>query len=239
MPITVEIVDSLVTEEVFQKVYSYFEYIDNKFSTFKKTSEITMINEGKIHEKNYSKDMRTVMKLSEQTRKQTNGYFDINRNGKLDPSGLVKGWAIHNASRLLLKEGYDNFYIDAGGDIQTSGENAQNKSWRVGIRNPFNDNQIVKVLYIHNEGVATSGTYFRGRHICNPKESYRKIDEIVSLTVISPNVYESDRSATAAFAMGKNGIKFIENLKGYEGYMIDKSGIVSFTINFNKYTQPS
>ncbi len=70
-------------------------------------------------------------------------------------------------------------------------------------------------------GVATSGTSIRGQHIYNPQDDAAPIDEIVSLTVIGPNIYEADRFATAAFAMGSDGIVFIEQLDGFEGYMID------------------
>ena len=61
--------------------------------------------------------------------------------------------------------------------------------------------------------------------------------EIVSMTVVGPDVCEADRFATAAFAMGKNGIAFIENYPGLEGYLIDKNGMATMTSGFIKYTQ--
>ena len=75
----------------------------------------------------------------------------------------------------------------------------------------------------------------RGQHIYNPKKPDEKINDIVSLTVIGPNVYEADRFATAAFAMGKDGIYFIEKLPDFEGYMIDKDGIAKMTSGFEQY----
>src|SRR5579871_1456007 len=59
-------------------------------------------------------------------------------------------------------------YVDAGGDVQVMGKNAQGDNWRVGIRNPFNAQQIVKTLALTDCGIATSGTYIRGDHIYNP-----------------------------------------------------------------------
>ena len=55
-----------------------------------------------------------------------------------------------------------------------------------------------------------------------------------SLTVIGPNVYEADRFATAAFAMGREGLRFIEEQPGLEGYMIDRSGMASYTSGFDR-----
>ena len=235
MPITVEIIDDFGALDIFDEIYSYFEYIDNKFSTYKNTSEISLINKGKVKQNEYTRDMHLVFELSEQTKKQTGGYFDICNNGRYDPSGLVKGWTIFNAANLLKNKGFLNFYIDAGGDIQVSGKNKEEKNWRVGIKNPFNNEEIIKILSIDDKGVATSGTYIRGQHVYIPKKKGLPITDIVSITVIGPNIYEADRFATAAFAMEKNGISFIENLAGFEGYMVDKDGIATMTSGFEKY----
>jgi thiamine biosynthesis lipoprotein len=236
MTITVEIVDSPAVKTSIDKVFSYFENVENKFSVFKTTSEITLINNCKIKENQWSKEMKLVFALAEKTKKETNGYFNIVvPDGKFNPSGLVKGWAIYNASKLLLAQGFKNFYVDAGGDIQVHGKNEQNQYWSVGIKNPFNQEQIVKVLYLKNQGIATSGTYLRGQHIYDPHARSKPLTEIVSISAIGPNVYEADRFATAAFAMGEKGIRFIENLKGFEGYMIDKNGIGTETSGFEKY----
>src|SRR5258706_490587 len=138
-------------------------------------------------------------------------------------------------TRLLMGMPVTVEVVDAGGDIQVFGKNNEGRDWRVGIRNPFNMDEIVKVLAVSDCGVATSGTYVRGQHIYNPKDSEETIPEIVSLTVIGPNIYDADRFATAAFAMGRDGIIFIERLEGFEGYMIDKNGLATLTSGFEGY----
>lgn len=236
MPITVEICDSFADENIFADVFAYFDYVEKKFSVFKDDSEISLINNGRIKEKDYSPEMKEVFSLSEATKKETEGYFDIKlKNGKYNPSGLVKGWAIYNAAKLLKKRGFNNFYVEAGGDIQVYGKNSDGQDWRVGIRNPFNKEEIIKVVSLKDVGIATSGTYIRGQHIYNPHEIMRPITEIVSLTVIGPNAYEADRFATAAFAMGEKGIDFIERLAGFEGYMIGKNDIATMTSGFDSF----
>jgi thiamine biosynthesis lipoprotein len=235
MPISLEVIDASVTETMFDTVFGYFEYVDEKFSTYKDTSEISRINRHELLLEEFSEDMKTIFALSEQTRLETNGYFSIQHKDIYDPSGVVKGWAIYNAAQILRQEGFKNFYVDAGGDIQMSGRNGQGQNWRVGIRNPFNMDEIVKVLSVTDCGVATSGTYVRGQHIYNPLDEDQLITDVLSLTVIGPDIYEADRFATAAFAMGRSGINFIESLEGFEGYMIDKDKQATFTTGFEKW----
>lgn len=242
MPVTVEIRDSEATSEIFNGVFSYFKYVDEKFSTYKSTSEISAINRGELDAAKWSQDMKEVFTLSAETKKMTGGYFDILRlDGKIDPSGLVKGWAIWNAAKILKLHDVKNFYVEAGGDIEVSGLNAQGAAWRVGIENPFKksdaiNNTIVKAVNLKNQGIATSGIYKRGCHIYDPVNKKSVGSDILSLTVVGPNVYEADRFATAAFAMGRSGIEFIEKLDGFEGYQIDEKGIALMTSGFANYT---
>lgn len=234
MPITLDIVDADVTRDDLDEVFRYFIQIDEIFSIYKESSEISRLNRGELLIEQASEDVRTVLALSEQTKQETRGYFDIQHNGLCDPSGLVKGWAIHNAAMMLKERGFQDFYIDAGGDMQLSGTN-RSKLWRVGIRNPFKREENVKVLALTDCGVATSGTAIRGQHIYDPHHPTAPLQEIVSLTVIGPNIYEADRFATAAFAMGREGIYFLEKLAGFEGYLIDAHARATFTTGFERF----
>lgn len=234
MPITVNAKDGGAAEE--QKVLDYFRGVDETFSTYKQGSEISKINRGELAKDKWSAEVKEIFRLAEQTKQETDGYFDIkNPGGSVDPSGLVKGWAIWQAGLLLKQLGCQNFLIEAGGDVQASLPDTAIAPWRVGIRNPFNSGEIIKILNITNQGVATSGVYERGQHIYNPHKPGVPISDIASLTVVGPNIYEADRFATAAFAMGKDGIDFIEKLDGLEGYIINNSGIATMTSGFAQY----
>jgi thiamine biosynthesis lipoprotein len=236
MPITVEIVDPMVSQSDIDTIFHYFTDIDNRFSTYKNDSEISLFNSGKIPRAQLSPDMKLILKAAEETKKLTRGYFDIHRpDGSIDPSGIVKGWAINNASKIIEEMGFMNYYVDAGGDIQVKGTNSDAIPWRIGIRNPFHHSQNVKIISIDNRGVATSGTYIRGQHIYDPYLPNIPITEIVSLTVIGPNVYEADRFATAAFAMRDKCLEFITTLKGFEAYTIDTKGMATCTPGFETY----
>lgn len=236
MPIAIDLPDSRAKKWHVDEVIEYFTYIDETFSTYKDTSEISRINQGALSPETASEDVREVFALSEETRQLTRGFFDIRRpTGGYDPSGLVKGLAIHRAAEILRGHGLRDFYVDVGGDIQADGQNADGVAWRIGIRNPFQGSEVIKVLHVSDRGIATSGSYLRGKHIYDPHGEDRPDGEVVSLTVIGPNVFEADRFATAAFAMGRAGIRFIQGLKGFEGYLVDGNGIATMTSGFIKY----
>lgn len=237
MTVSIEILDLSASREVFEKVKDYLVYVDEKFSTYKTTSEISAINRNEIEIKNANSDMKEIFTLAEKTKEETLGYFDIKKpDGSYDPSGLVKGWAIKNAADILSSYGYKNFFVDIGGDVEARGLNSEGEPWSIGIRSPFKPEEIVKVVCLNNRGIATSGTYERGQHIYNP-HNFNELKDVVSLSVIAKNVYEADRYATAGFAMGRKGIHFIESVAGLEGYMIDKDSIGTETTGFRAYTK--
>lgn len=235
MPISIEICDDRGVHMI-EKAFSYFSTIDERFSTYKSQSEISRINRGEVRPEEFSEEMKEVLALAEKTKVECQGYFDIvTPQGIIDPSGIVKGFAIWRAGAILSQGGCENFFIDAGGDIESHGYNSSGLPWRVGIRDPFDPTKIVKIITPNGSGVATSGTYERGRHIYDPIRKTYALDDIISLTVIGSNVYEADRFVTAAFAMGRKGISLIEDTPNLEGYSIDQDGIATMTSGFEKF----
>jgi FAD:protein FMN transferase len=146
-------------------------------------------------------------------------------DGKMDPSGIVKGWAIGKAAEMISAAGAENFFVEAGGDIQARGRSSDGSIWRVGIRSPFESKDIIKVLELSDAGIATSGAYVRGAHIYNPHEPASALNEIVSMTVVAKSVVDA----------GCDGIYFIETLPGFEAYAVDADGMATETSGFGAY----
>ncbi|HUX12416.1 MAG TPA: FAD:protein FMN transferase [Spirochaetia bacterium] len=236
MPITVAIPAAECTnpDENADLVFALFRSVDLQFSPYKTESEVSRIDRGELVPGDVSPQMQEVLRLSEDTKRLTNGFFDVWFNGRFDPSGLVKGWSILKAARLLDAQGIENYCIDAGGDIEIRGYEAPETPWKIGLRNPFDPVTIIRTLALTNRGIATSGTYIRGEHIYNPRNG-EKANSIASITVVAPNVYEADRLATAAFAMGEAGVEFIASIPTCDAYMVDKSGTATYTPGFARY----
>jgi thiamine biosynthesis lipoprotein len=235
MPITVEVVCD-AAEGIVDAVFDHFAAVDARFSPFQQESEVSALNAARIAPSELSADLIEILDIAALSKHETQGYFDIRRpDGRFDPSGIVKGWSISRAAKQIAAAGFQDFCVDAGGDIQTGGRPTQDDNWRIGIRNPFAETQIVKVVILRNRGIATSGTYVRGQHVYDPHRPGAPVEDLVSLTVVASDVLDADRFATAAFAMGRAGIDFIEATPGLEGYAIDPQGIATQTSGFGKF----
>jgi len=204
-------------EVIFSDVFELLRQIDARFSPYKKDSELSGYQRGEIIQKNLSLQMKAVMAACKKFEKLTNGYFSANFAGKYDPTGYVKGWAIAEAGKLIEKQGYKTYCIGIGGDILA--RSGGSKEWQIGIQDPKDKTKILNKLSISNGAVATSGNYERGLHIINPKTS-KPANELLSLTVIGPDIIKADVLATAAFAMGKAGVKFVDRQKGYKALAV-------------------
>jgi FAD:protein FMN transferase len=235
MPITVDII-APQADELRAQVFRYFEAVDQRFSPYIEMSELCRINRREILANDVSAAMSEVLVLAEDTRLASDGYFNVVKpQGGIDPSGIVKGWAIGKAAAMIAAAGAQNYFVEAGGDIQAKGRSADGSVWRVGVRSPFDSNEIIKVLQLADAGIATSGAYVRGAHIYNPHEPSTELSDIVSMTVVAKSVVDADRFATAAFAMGRDGIYFIEAREGIEAFAVDADGIGIETTGFGAY----
>ena len=107
-----------------------------------------------------------MLERCDELRAATGGAFDARAPlpGMLDPTGLVKGWAVERAAALLERAGARRFLVDAGGDVVLRGG-----PWRVGIRHPRLRDRLAAVLELRDGAVATSGAYERGAHIVDPR----------------------------------------------------------------------
>jgi FAD:protein FMN transferase len=141
----------------------------------------------------------------------------LRRPMTLDLGAVAKGLAVDAAARELAE--FQNFAIDAGGDLFLSGRNPQNEPWSVGIRHPRNDGELIDRLLILNQAVCTSGDYERGQHILDPRTE-EAAQRVASATVVAPFAMLADALATAAFVMGpEDGISFLSRM-GVEGLIV-------------------
>jgi thiamine biosynthesis lipoprotein len=144
----------------------------------------------------------------------------------LDLGAVAKGLAVDAAAREL--EGFQDFAIDAGGDLYLGGRNPDGVPWSVGIRHPRNDRELIDSLRVSDKAVCTSGDYERvmpGRqqhHILDPRTGVSPAT-VASVTVVAPTALAADALATAAFVLGPtDGLTLLER-HGVEGLIVTTS----------------
>ena len=203
--------------EAADAAFAWFHEIDERFSPFRAESEVSRVISGEIPIVQVSTDLAEVLEIAEAVEVLSDGAFDIRGfrlDGRPDPTGVVKGWAVDRAGELLVDAGLDRFFISAGGDVLVRGGQEWGVPWKVGIAHPFAPDAVALVLQGNDLAVATSGTTERGHHITDP-HSGRAADELLTVTVAGPNLARADAYATAAFAMGTAGLRWVDALPGY------------------------
>ncbi len=214
-------VDAIVVEGAWNEVLGFLVDIEHRFSTFRADSEISRINRGELHILDASADVLEVMDACTWLEHESNGAFRSRRpDGTLDPAGFVKGWAVERAGRILSAHGLSSWYLNVGGDIQTSGLQASGERWRIGVVDPTDRTMIAAWFDIpENFAVATSGTGARGAHLWDGRDA-TFVDRLASITVIGPHLMWADAFATAAFAMGDEGLSWLAHYPNYQGFSV-------------------
>jgi thiamine biosynthesis lipoprotein len=201
----------------------WLHWVDDTFSTYKTDSEISRFDRGELSIDRCHPQVQEILSLCGTLRTTTNGYFDAWAGGRLDPSGVVKGWSIERASGLLCELGWPDHCIDGGGDVRLSGSSGEERGWRVAITHPFELDAYCAVVTLAQGAVATSGTYRRGLHVIDPHRG-RPATALAAVTVIGPELVVTDAYATAALAMGTEAARWLEGLPDHEGFVIDADG---------------
>jgi thiamine biosynthesis lipoprotein len=221
MPVTVDVRDEDVDEHVLEQLFDSLRLADATFSTYKEDSEISRVNRGELAVTEAHPDVREVLDRCEALRAETDGYFDVHaaKADMIDPSGLVKGWAVDRAAAILGEAGVRNYAVNVAGDMRLRGRAVPEPYWSVGIQHPLEPSAIAAVVKANDLAVATSGAYARGDHVIDP-HTCRPPVGVLSVTITGPELATADAYATAAFAMGEAGIHWTACLHGYEAMTI-------------------
>jgi thiamine biosynthesis lipoprotein len=223
---------TLVARAAFARAMAGLHDVDGRFSTYRVESEISRIDRGELRADDASSDVRWVLERCAALRDETGGAFDAHAGGRLDPSALVKGWAVQRAADSLCIDGLTDFSLNAGGDVVVrGGALPDSDDWRIGIQHPLDRGAIAAAIGISDLAVATSGSYERGEHVVDPRTGGAASD-VLSVTVVGSDLGMADACSTAAFALGADGPRWTLGLDGYEAMTIRADGTVLCTPGF-------
>lgn len=198
--------------------------IDDTFSTFKSASAISRLRRGELDYAQAPEDVVEVLARCRAVHAMTDGWFDPwAMPGGVDPTGLVKGWAIERAAAILRGGGVRCALINGGGDIVCFGSPAGGGPWRIGIRHPWRPDALAAIVECQAGAVATSGTYERGEQLIDPWTGKPRA-AVASATVIGADLAIADALATALAIAGPKLLGCLGRLGGYEAHLIGWDG---------------
>jgi thiamine biosynthesis lipoprotein len=198
--------------------------VDEVFSTYREDSQISRLVRGELTVEECDPEVAEVLDLCAEAERVSDGWFSSTYEGRLDPTGIVKGWSTERVARHLAAAGATGVSVNGGGDVQLLGAPGTHRPWRVGVSDPLRPGSLAAVVSaagVDELSVATSGTAERGAHIVDPRTGRSAVTDLVAVTVVGPRLTWVDAWATAAFAMGsREGLTWLESLPDIEALLI-------------------
>ncbi|MCW2810454.1 MAG: Thiamine biosynthesis lipoprotein ApbE [Friedmanniella sp.] len=220
--------DSPRGRAAWEAVMASLHEVDRVFSTYRADSFVSRLDRGEVTTAEAPAEVREVLALGERAEDESGGAFSIRRpgpNGRstLDPSGVVKGWAVERAARWLEELDGTDYCLAAGGDLVCRTRERGAEPWRIGIESPFDPNQLIAAVPVRNGAVATSGTSRRGEHLVDARSGAAPVG-VASVTVIAASLTWADIDATAAYARGADAARWLATRPGRTGLVVWADG---------------
>ncbi len=242
--------------------------LEEILSKTEETSDISRLNRGEALE-SLSPDGQEAVEEALARRQETGGAYDptlydlvelwgigtdharvpaeeeiaeaLSRRERYDLGGIGKGFATDKVVQLLRGLGVESANLSLGGNVYVMGSNPEDGDpWRVGLKDPEDEQQIVGYLDLEDQSVVTSGDYERyfeenGRryhHIFDPQTGWPADQGLESVTIISADSSMADCYSTALFVMGlEEGLAFCEGREDFGAIFITSDREVFVTEN--------
>ena len=156
----------------------------------------------------------------------------------LNFNAVAQGYSCDVVAEYLHSLGVHNMLVDIG-EIFCEGVNPSGHAWTLGVDSPVDGNQTPgeELQAIHHcsaepQGVVTSGNYRKYyvsdsrkyAHTIDPRTGYPVSHNLLSATIVAPDAFTADATATWCMVLGVEGAKELVKSKGYEAYLIFDEG---------------
>lgn len=153
---------------------------------------------------------------------------------ELDFGGIAKGYAGERVAELLKQNGVESALLDLGGNIQLIGSKPDGSDFRIGVKHPLNENQVLGTLSASDVAIVTSGGYeryfeesgTRYHHILDPSTGHPADAGLLSVTIVCDSGRMADAYSTALYVLGEEkAIRFWrEHAESFEAVLFTESG---------------
>jgi len=223
--------DDAEAHAAWADVMDTLRHVDRVFSTYRDDSAVSRLGRGEIGLEECPPEVAEVVALGAAAERASSGAFSIQLPGPdgvrvLDPSGVVKGWAVERAAAALRALPETDFCLSAGGDMTCRTLDPGAAPWRIGIEDPADPQRIRAVVPVVSGAVATSGTAHRGQHLVDARTG-RPPTGVASVTVVAASLTWADIDATAAYAHGPDAARWLETRPGRSGLVVWDDGTLT------------
>ncbi len=203
--------------------------VDRIFSTYRTDSYVSRLASGALGLDECPAVVSEVLALGEQMRIESGGAFDVRRTAAdgsvfLDPTGVVKGWAVQRVLPYFTALDDTDVCLSAGGDMVCHVADDARPPWRIGIEDPHDPSRVLAVVPVRRGAVATSGHTHRGRHVVDARTGEPPVG-VASVTVIGPDLTGADLDATAAYALGPDAATWLRE-RGRTALVVGEDGSI-------------
>ena len=153
---------------------------------------------------------------------------------KIGFGSIGKGYAADKGRELMQQMGVKGGIVNASGDLAMWGKPLGERHWKIGLNHPFRQHQIMHVLKLGEEAVATSGSYekyaeiagIRYAHIINPKTGYPSTG-LTSVSIYGPSAEMANALSTSIMVLGpKKGKVLMKAFPLYNYIFVTDAGRV-------------
>lgn len=228
-----------VAAEAIEACFARLEEIEARFSPYRSDSEISRIRDGALAVASAHPETRAVLDACAALFRESDGLFDAwhaSLDGRLDPSGYVKGWAIGEAIEILRDGGMPNVALGIGGDVAAHGGGATGIGWSVGVVDPGVPTQMMARVALRDAAIATSGLAERPDHLRDPRRGTVVDSPWTSFTVVGPDIARVDALATLGFLEGRAGLERLDATPGYGALAMLRDRTLLATEGFRNIT---
>ena len=157
---------------------------------------------------------------------------------RISLGGIGKGYAVDQAFNYLRSYALSNFYINGSGDIRVHSDQSAPRPWRIGLRNPFSEDEqkSMGVIQLRNQAICSSGDYINVikkdhqifHHIVDPKLG-KSNNHLKAVTVLADTTVDADVLATTLMTMNEIEASTIVDSLNLNALWINQKGKVSIS----------
>ncbi|MYR46008.1 FAD:protein FMN transferase, partial [Streptomyces sp. SID5910] len=97
--------DPALVRRALDEAVAGLHRVDEVFSTYREDSQVSRLACGELSLAQCAPEVAEVLELAARAERVSEGWFSPSYRGRLDPTGIVKGWAVERAARLVAGAG--------------------------------------------------------------------------------------------------------------------------------------